>query len=62
MRPTEKTDCPSCKQPVLLSFVPTRDETLQDHWTCPHDGCRIRHLSPRKGTVVVATRSTDPLN
>ena len=51
----ERLECPSCKRPVLLSYVPTENQTMHDHqWTCPH--CRAKHQSTREGTIVAAVR------
>lgn len=59
MKPVEKTLCPSCQRPVWLSYVETRAPDLHDHWTCPHDGCRVRHPSSRQGHVVIAVAGPD---
>jgi len=60
MNPAERTDCPSCKRPVMLSYVPTKDDTLQDYWACPHQDCRQRHPSTRTGHLVIAISANTP--
>ena len=58
MKPVEKIDCMACQRPVLLSYVPTRDATLTDSWTCPYTDCRMKHPSSRKGHLVIAVPNT----
>lgn len=60
MNPLEKTACLRCRRDVLLSYVATGDETLQDHWTCPHEDCLAKHPSTRPGHIVLAYPAAGP--
>jgi len=59
MDSVEQTVCAFCQRPVILSYVPLREDG-SSYWTCPYDDCRALHEASRPGFVVYAVASRLP--